>query len=402
MSFAGSVDVMRTVEDLLINSVWPNVPDIATLPTLASISPSTEGVDIRSPGLSFPRLTYKDAMSRYGSDKPDRRLGSEIRRVDAWLPSSTKTMVTSLDDPVVEMIKIDMQGCEPFESQKFFQNFIDAVPTARYNTDEARIPGMAVFDPLKPLHGLAAFGHEAASRMEEEFDPQPGDIMVLWAREDKPFTGSSTILGDLRRDLYQHAISQSLISAPTGFSPLWVTDFPLFSPTEESEPGQGGSAGICSTHHPFTAPAQNQLLTVETFENDPLSIIGDHYDLVINGVEVGGGSCRIHRDFMQLFIFQDVLKMDYQRIQDFSHLLDALRTGCPPHAGFALGFDRLMAMLTNSASVRDVIAFPKTADGEDKFVGSPSRLTQQQLATYNLAVEGRNKLTPPTKISKKA
>ncbi|EXJ75746.1 uncharacterized protein A1O5_00253 [Cladophialophora psammophila CBS 110553] len=387
MAFASSADVMTAVEELLIHAIWPNVPDIAPLETSSSTSSSrAKSADVEYRDLVFPQLTYEAAMTRYGSDKPDTRLGSEIRRVDQWLPPNVKNMVTSLDDPVMEMVKIGMQGCEPAESQKFVASFLEASSTARYTNDNARIPGVAVLDPLKPLHGLASFGHEGAAKVEEEFDPEPGDILVLYSRDGKPFTGGSTVLGDLRRDIYQHAISEGLLPAPSGFSALWIIDFPLFSPTEDSEPGQGGSAGICSTHHPFTAPKQGQELSVSTFKKNPLSIIGDHYDLVINGVEVGGGSCRIHREFMQEFILREVLKMDPERVKDFGHLLRALRTGCPPHAGFALGFDRLMAMLTNTASVRDVIAFPKYADGEDKFAGAPSPITRDQLATYHLVV----------------
>ncbi|OAP62290.1 aspartate-tRNA ligase [Fonsecaea erecta] len=385
MAFASSADVMAAVEDLLIHAVWPNVPDIAPLQT-SSLTTSFEAksADPEYQNLAFPQMTYDTAMTRFGSDKPDTRLESAIRRVDQWLPSNMKGMVTSLDDPIMEMVKINMQGCGPADSQKFVTAFLEASPTARYTNDSARIPGVAVFDPLKPLHGLASFGHEGAAKVEEEFEPEPGDILILYSRDDKPFTGGSTVLGDLRRDIYQYAISEGLIPAPSGFCALWITDFPLFSPTEESEPGQGGSAGICSTHHPFTAPKQGQDLSVSMFKKNPLSIIGDHYDLVINGVEVGGGSCRIHREFMQEFIFREVLKMDPERVKHFGHLLRALRSGCPPHAGFALGFDRLMVILTNSASVRDVIAFPKYADGEDKFAGAPSPITRDQLATYHL------------------
>jgi aspartyl-tRNA synthetase len=404
MAFAGSTDVMKTVEDLLFGAVWPNVPGIASLqiPTSTSLS-GNEGLVSDRKRLAFPQLTYNAAMSRYGSDKPDTRLGSEIRRVDSWLPSGVKGMITSLDDPVVEMMKIDMQGTEPADSQKFFKEFLDASANARYTTDGSRIPGVAVYDPLKPLHGLATFGHEGAALVEEEFKPEPGDLLVLWSREDKPFTGGSTVLGDLRRDVYHSAISQGLITAPSGFSPLWVIDFPLFSPVEDSKPGQDESAGVCSTHHPFTAPKHGRDLSHRLFRDEPLSIIGDHYDLVINGVEVGGGSCRIHCPITQRFIFSEVLKMSDSQIKsDFQHLLDALSAGCPPHAGFALGFDRLMTMVTNSTSVRDVIAFPKTADGEDKFAGSPSRLTPEQLATYHLTITDKASNSSGHKISKKA
>lgn len=381
MGFAGSAQVMKVVEDLVLHAIWPSIPKLSAI----KVSDSEASADF--PGrdaLAFPKFTYQEIMTRYGSDKPDIRLGSEIRRVEEWLPPNVKGMLTSLEDPVLEMIKIDMQGTDPAKSDKFVREFLDSPSKAKYANDEARIPGVAVYNPLMPLRGLASFGHEGAAKVEEELMPEPGDILVVYTRSDAPFSGGSTTLGELRRDLYQSAISQELIPAPGGFAALWVTDFPLFSPIEETEPGQGGSAGICSTHHPFTAPKQGQDLSL--LLSDPLSVIGDHYDLVINGVEVGGGSRRIHNADVQEFIFRDVLKMKSERVEDFRHLLNALRAGCPPHAGFALGFDRLVAMLTNKDSVRDVIAFPKYADGEDKFAGSPSQLTPEQLATYHLAV----------------
>lgn len=252
-------------------------------------------------------------------------------------------------------------------------------------TTQQAHPGIAIYDPTKPLNGLASFGHNAAEQVEEIFRPEPGNILIMQARPNtSSFTGGSTPLGNLRRDLFNAALAQGLCEKPKHDAFLWVTNFPLFSPTEESEPGQGGSAGICSTHHPFTAPVAGQDLT--KLYTDPLSIIGDHYDLVINGVEVGGGSVRIHDAAIQELIFRDVLKMTPKRIEDFRHLLDALAAGCPPHAGFALGFDRLMAVLLEKESVKDVIAFPKTAAGEDKMVSSPARMTEEQLKTYHLAV----------------
>ncbi|EXJ81302.1 aspartyl-tRNA synthetase [Capronia epimyces CBS 606.96] len=385
MSFAGATQVMRTVEDIILKAVWPSVPDISTLQKAISEDNaviSTSGLE--QGDLAFPQLTYNEVMARYGSDKPDTRFGSEICRIDDWLPPNVKGMLTSLDDPIVEMIKIDMRGCSPSESGQFITSFLDASSASVYVNNPDGIPGVSVYDQGKPLSGLASFGHDGASRVEEHFQPEPGDIFIMQARARRPFSGGSTVLGNLRRDIYQSAISQGLTPAPTGFSALWVTDFPLFSPTEQSEPGQGGLAGICSTHHPFTAPKPGQDLSL--LLSDPLAVIGDHYDLVINGVEIGGGSRRIHITEMQELIFRDVLAMRPERLEDFRHLLNALRSGCPPHAGFALGFDRLVAILTDRASVRDVIAFPKHTDGQDRFVGSPSELTEDQLATYHLAV----------------
>ncbi|EHY52572.1 aspartate--tRNA ligase msd1 [Exophiala dermatitidis] len=401
MSFAGAPQVMRTVEDIILNAVWPSVPGIAAIrkaDTIKDDAESASGPD--SDGLTFPRVSYHEVMARYGSDKPDTRLGSEISRIDDWLPSNMKGMLTSLEDPIVEMIKIDMHGCSPSESGQFIRSFLDAPSSSGYANNPDGIPGVSVYDPSKPLCGLSSFGYEGASKLEEDFEPEPGDIFIVQSRVKAPFTGGSTVLGNLRRDIHQSAVSQGLIPAPVGFSALWVIDFPLFSPTDQSEPGQGGMAGICSTHHPFTAPKPGQDLS--KLFSDPLAIIGDHYDLVINGVEVGGGSRRIHLAEMQELVFREILRMKPERVEDFRHLLNALKSGCPPHAGFALGFDRLMAMLTDTPSVRDVIAFPKHTDGQDRFVGSPSELTEEQLATYHLAIVDRDLDEPRPQISLKA
>ena len=211
-----------------------------------------------------------------------------------------------------------------------------------------------------------------------------GDILVVQARPNVPHTGSSTPLGNLRRDIYQSAFENRVLTPPTRDSFLWIVDFPLFSPIDGTDPGQCGQAGICSTHHPFTAPLNQKHIDLLT--KDPLMCIGDHYDLIINGVEVGGGSRRIHDSKLQELILKDVLKMKPERIEDFRHLLDALEAGCPPHAGFALGFDRLMTILTRQNSMRDVIAFPKWGNGEDKMVGAPSRMTEDQMKTYHLGI----------------
>ena len=385
MSFASSAQVMAVVENILLESVWPNIPNIRSLQGKNSKILKVPGDvdDVNDPRV-FPRYSYEEVMTLYGSDKPDTRLGGKIHRVDDWLPPNVKQMLTSLDDPIIEIMKFHMDGSDPAKSGQFIKTFLDAPSSAVYVNNIAGMPGVAVYDPRKPLSGLASLGYDGATRVEEYFKPEPGDILIVQARANARFAGGSTVLGNLRRDLYQSAISQELMPAPTGFSAFWVTDFPLFSPVEESEPGQGGLAGICSTHHPFTAPKKGQDLS--KLLTDPLHVIGDHYDLVINGVEVGGGSRRVHTADMQELILREVLKMKPERVEDFRHLLNVLRSGCPPHAGFALGFDRLMAMLTGRATVRDVIAFPKYADGEDKLVGSPSPLTSEQLATYHLAV----------------
>lgn len=228
---------------------------------------------------------------------------------------------------------------------------------------------------------------ELESGQENIFSP--GDLIIVQPRESRPFQGGSTTLGRLRTLIHRAAVEQGLIPQPTGYSPLWIVDFPLFTPTEPgtNEPGQGGSAGFSATHHPFTAPksAEDAMLAA----TNPLEAKADHYDLVINGCELGGGSGRIHNAEFQEFVLRKVLGMSDVRVEDFRHLLEALRAGCPPHAGLALGWDRLVAMWCGKESIRDVLAFPKDGKGRDAMVKSPSLMTKSQLDTYSLSVNGR-------------
>ena len=181
-------------------------------------------------------------------------------------------------------------------------------------------------------------------------------------------------------------VSEGITNKPRFDEFLWVTDFPLFSPTNGNDLGQGGVAGIKSTHHPFTAP--KTISDVEKMGTQPLSCTGDHFDLVINGVEVGGGSRRIHDSKIQEMVLKDILKVPEKQVEEFRPLLEALRAGCPPHAGIALGFDRLMAIIRKTTSVRDVIAFPKSSSGEDRMVGAPSSISLQRWAEYHMRVKG--------------
>jgi len=384
MAFADSHMVMSTIEMLVLDVMWPlagraNLLDLQGHTHFnRSLSRSTSQT-----GLKLPVLEYGNAMAKYGSDKPDPRWGAEIRNID-FVPTQSKSMLSSLANPIVEMFRLNMKDSPPSEARGFVSEFMRLPSSAQFSTNPEGMPGIAIFDTSTPLNGLASFGHEAAVRIEELFEPEPGDILVAQTRQRRPFSGGSTTLGQIRQRMHELAVKHGLIDAPKMDSLLWVVDFPLFSPIEEDSPGQGGSAGICSTHHPFTAPKPGQDLW--KLISAPLRVIGDHYDLVVNGVEVGGGSRRIHHARMQEVIFRDVLKMQPERLEDFRHLLNALECGCPPHSGFALGFDRLVALLTNTDSVRDVIAFPKYQHGRDPFVGSPSLLSEEQLKLYHLAV----------------
>lgn len=324
-------------------------------------------------------------MASYGSDKPDTRLGMQTSRIDYLLPGDLISKISPLQAPIVESLMLRFNQSVPDASstmQQFVANFLDSAEGTAFVNNPDGCPGIFVIDSGKPLQGLQALGFEAAERVEEIYQIEDGDLIVLQARQDLPFSGGSTTLGNLRLALHAAAVRQGLVKPPIGFAPLWVIDFPLFSPTTQDEPGQGGSAGLTATHHPFTSPKSAG--DVDLLAVDPRKVIGDHYDLVINGVELGGGSRRIHSAEMQEFVMRQVLKMSPERVAEFSHLLDVLRAGCPPHAGIALGFDRLITLMLGKSSMREVIAFPKTGKGEDALVKSPGPLTDEILKTHFL------------------
>lgn len=345
-------------------------------------------LDVNLPN-PFPRMTYTEAMSRFGSDKPDLRIPVDpFSSIGHLLPADLISKISSRIKPIVEVMIVPTEASTE-AIRRFIGDFLDSPDSKCFLDNPSGGPGIFIYDSGKPLQGLSAFGFEAVEELERRFDLKDGYIIILQAREDAPLRGGSTPLGDLRNALYKALASASYLQPPgwKDFKPLWITDFPLFSPSNSSEPGQGGNAGLASTHHPFTSPKTAR--DVDLLLINPSQVIGDHYDLVINGEEIGGGSRRIHHVELQEFVMRDILKMDDAHVAEFSHLLEALRSGCPPHAGIALGFDRLVAMIHASktrkkTTLRDVIAFPKSGKGDDLMVKSPGPMTEDVLKTYHL------------------
>jgi len=364
MAFATGNDVMGSI-GVVVRDLWKKLLNF----------------DLPQP---FPKMTYREAMSGYGSDKPDLRIGTKpFSQIEHLLPADLISKISPLKDPIIEAMLLPLSKfVTPKETHNFIRQFLDSPEAAPFRDNLEGAPGVFVYDSKKPLSGLQAFGFEAAESIENLFDAKDADLIILQARKNSPFEGGSTPLGNLRLALGKAAVGTKLLNISEGFKPVWITDFPLFSPSNESEPGQGGSAGMASTHHPFTSPKTSE--DVDLLQTDPSKVIGEHYDLVMNGVELGGGSRRIHNAGVQEFVMKEVLKMPPERLAEFSHLQEVLRAGCPPHAGIALGFDRLVAVMLGKDSVRDVIAFPKNGKGEDMLVRSPSPMSEEVLQTYHL------------------
>ncbi|KAF2856785.1 aspartyl-tRNA synthetase-like protein [Plenodomus tracheiphilus IPT5] len=366
-AFAAEEDVMLVIEQLL-GTLWSDL--------LGQTIPK-----------EFPRMTYDEAMSSYGSDKPDLRYKAKIHDITQHLTQDLIGKITPLQDPIVEAFKIPI-SFNPKTTRKFVSAFLDSRDGKAFLDNPDGQPGIFIGDLSQPMQGLGPLGYQYVMEGPEALAVENGELLVLQARPNAALSGGSTTLGNLRLALYKAAIAQGLIEAPAAddLQFVWITNFPLFTPSNDSDPGQGGTAGFSSTHHPFTAPKKPA--DVDLLLTAPEKAKAAHYDIVLNGVELGGGSRRIHNATVQEFIFRDILKMQPERIEDFRHLLDVLRSGCPPHAGIALGWDRLMAVMLGKDSVRDVIAFPKSGKGEDLLVKSPNRVTRGQWDTYHLSVKG--------------
>lgn len=366
ISFATGEDVILVIETLL-RRLWEKM--------LSS--------DISIP---FPRMTYHEAMSKFGSDKPDLRLGMEMINVGELLPADLISKIGPYVNPAVDAFKLHVSD-NPHETRKFIKTFMDSPEGASFIANPDGQPGIFIYDSRQPLDGLQPFGFQIAEYVEDILNLIDGDLLVLQCRKNGPFFGGSTPAGRLRLALHKAAVAEGLIDPPSGFNFLWVTDFPLFTPNNDTETdtGQGGASGFSSTHHPFTAPKSPE--DVALLSTNPLSAIAEHYDIVLNGVELGGGSKRIHSSEFQRYVLKDVLKMSEERMKPFEHLLEVLRAGCPPHAGIALGWDRLVAVMLGKESIRDVIAFPKSGKGEDVLVKAPSRIEEKQLEMYHLRLK---------------
>lgn len=322
----------------------------------AAVCASVEAVRGTAPERPFPRLTWADAMARYGSDKPDVRFGMEITDVgDVFAGTGFKAFAGVLaGGGSIRAVNAGILGLS--------RTGLDGLVKAAQQYGAKGLVWLVVEDDGTLRSPAAKFlsGDELAS-LVNRLDAGPGDVLLVVADEERVAGG---VLGRLRLDLGRPEGHDALAF-------LWVTDFPVFETTADGK--------LAPAHHPFTAPVD-----VTDLVENPAGAVSQAYDLVLNGSELGSGSVRIHDPAVQSEVF-DVLGIDPAEAESrFGWFLQALRFGTPPHAGFAVGIDRLVSILRREDNIREVMPFPKTQTGLDPMTGAPSRMDEAQLAELGL------------------
>ena len=320
--------------------------------------------DVARPGevpASIPRLTWHEAMERFGSDKPDLRFGMELVELTDVFGATEFRAFAGAD--AVKGIRVEGQG-------DMSRSKLDAL------TDRAKALGaqglvwMRVRDGGVLESPVAKFLSESEQlALVDALGVVAGDLVLIVAGA-RPM--AREVLGALRLDLGRPPVGEG------GLHFLWVVDFPLFEAAEDADGVPGSPTPV---HHPFTMPHPED---IDRLESDPLSVRAQAYDLVLNGWELGSGSVRIHRPDVQQRVFSLIGIEPEDARERFGFLLEAFRFGAPPHAGFAVGIDRLVAILSGEENIREVIAFPKTQSGVDPLTGAPSPVDPKQLRDLGL------------------
>lgn len=348
MSFADSDDVISMQEGLL-----------------KRIMKELKGIDIDTP---FPRLTYKEAMERYGSDKPDTRFDIELNKLnDIFEESDFMVFKDALETGG------DIRGISiPGGAAEFSRKKIDKL------TDEAKHYGAKGLLWIKVEED--GFSSSASkflndgelTKVAERCGSKPGDIIFIVSAQPKVVFDT---LGWLRRKI---AEILGLLD-DNKFNFLWVVDFPMFEKDDEGN--------LKAMHHPFTQPKLDEL---DKLDGDILSLNADAYDIVLNGVELGGGSIRIHDRELQDKMFKVLGLREEERMEKFGFFIEAFKYGAPPHAGLAYGLDRMVMLLLGESSIREVIAFPKNANAECPVSEAPGKADSVQLEELGLAVVAKH------------
>ena len=323
-----------------------------------------KGIDIQTP---LPRITWDEAMNRYGSDKPDLRFGFELKDIaDAVKDCSFEVFTNAIKDGG-RVMGVCFTGC----SEKFSRKDIDKM-TEKVKTFGAKgLVWIRKEDNEIKSSVNKFFSQEELASICDRFEAKTGDLILICS-------GKNTVvwaaLGFLRRDI---AGKLGLLD-PNVYKLCWVVDFPMFEWSEEEQ-------RYTAMHHPFTSPKKEHMKYLETGELE--KIYADAYDIVINGYEAGGGSIRIHDSKLQKKIFE-VLKLSDEDIRNrFGFFIDAFKYGAPPHGGLAFGLDRLCMLLLGTDDIRQVIAFPKNQNAQCVMSDAPTTVTEDQLKELSVAID---------------
>ncbi len=322
------------------------------------------GIEVRPP---FPRLTYREAMDRYGVDRPDLRYGAEIRDLTDLARGTGHPLLDRVLAAGGSLRGIAAPGCAGFSRKR-----LDGLQAAAVAAGAGGLLWAAFRDGEVRSPLLKTLGADRLRALLEAAGGGPSDLLLMVAGEAKT---ACAALGALRRQL---GASEGWTS-PEQFAMAWVTEFPLFDHSE-------AEGRLTSVHHPFTSPHPED---VDRLATDPLSVRSLAYDVIANGHELGGGSIRIHNRAMQQRVFEALEIPPAEAAERFGFFLEALEYGTPPHGGIALGFDRIAMLASGSASLRDVIAFPKTTSATDLMTGSPAGVDSSQLDEVGVALANR-------------
>lgn len=342
MSFIGQEDIFRLIE-----------PMMAELFRLIDVKVETP----------FPRLTYAEAIDRYGTDKPDLRFGMELVDLSGRLADTNFSLYRDALVAGGQVKAIAVRG-----GARHSRKELDELGQLVKRHGARGLSWIKISDSGEVSSPLAkSLGEAKLVELASACGAGRGDLVLIVA--DRPEAVASS-LAALREEVAQR---QGLLD-PNKFCFVWITDFPMFEYHEED-------GRYYAVHHPFTSPREEDL---DRLESDPGSVRAKAYDLVLNGVEVGGGSIRIHSRELQRRVFQVLGLSDEEARAKFGFLLDALEYGTPPHGGIAFGFDRLVMLLARESSIREVIAFPKTASAADLMTDSPGPVSEEQLRELHI------------------
>jgi aspartyl-tRNA synthetase len=311
----------------------------------------------------FPRVSYDDAMMKYGSDKPDLRPGMEIANLSPVFADALPEFVAALPEADRAIRGFAVPGAGAYSRRQLD----DLVATGA--TFGGRIAWARVGDAGVTSSGLKVFGAERLEQSIAAAGGRTGDLLVFMAGAVKQV---ADVLGRMRL----HIAKTAGLLKPDDFKFLWVTGFPLFGWNEDDKRWD-------SMHHPFTSPMPED---VPMLESDPGRVRARAYDLALNGSEIAGGSIRIHRAEVQRQVFRLLGISDEEARARFGFFLDALEYGTPPHGGIAFGLDRIVSLMCGEASIREVIAFPKTAQAVDLMSGAPSEVDARQLRDLKIEI----------------